>query len=129
LSDGGPAVEQGRRLTLAADLTWRVRRCAGGAPDEDLPALAARLAPAGPPVERAHRVRFEPPYPGTSEGVEDVRGGRRLVLACTALDAGGASGAAVYTTLIAGRPPLVSVGPDPRQDRQRTTEGGPWRPM
>jgi hypothetical protein len=129
LSDGAPAVAQGRRLALAADLTWRARRCAAGAPYDDLPTLAARLAAAGPPVERAHRVRFDPPYPGTSEGVEDVRGGRRLVLACAAVDAGGAPEAAVFTTLIAGRAPLVSVGPDPGTGRRRTTEEAPWRPM
>ena len=109
---GGPALdEQGRRLTLAAHLTWRARRCVAGADGEDLPALARALEAIAPAVERAHRIRFEPPYPGASEGVEDVRGGRRLVLTCRAVSAGGAPEAVVYTTLIAGRKPLVSVAP------------------
>ena len=43
--------------------------------------------------------------------MEEVRGGRRLVLACRAVGAGGAPEAVVFTTLIAGRPPHVSVAP------------------
>jgi hypothetical protein len=109
---GDPALdEQGRRLTLAADLTWRARRCAAGAERDDLPSLARALAAIAPAVERTHRIRFEPAYPGTSDGVEDVRGGRRLVLSCRAVDARGAPAAIVFTTLIAGREPLVSVAP------------------
>src|SRR5215210_2885293 len=96
------AGEQGRRLTLAADLTWRARRCAAGADGEDLPALAGRLEAIAPVVERAHRVRFDPPYPGAG-GVEDVRGGRRLVLTCRAVVERGEPAAVVFTTLIAGR--------------------------
>jgi hypothetical protein len=109
VTGGRAADEQGRRLALAADLTWRARRGAG--PEDDLPALARRLAAVAPAVERAHRVRFDPPYPGASDGVEAVRGGRRLVLRCRALDAHGSPEAVVYTTLIAGRAPLVSVAP------------------
>src|SRR4051794_6048016 len=107
---GTPAAEQGRRLALAADLGARARRCAAGA-TADLPALAERLRAAGPAVERTHGVRFEPPYPGAAGGVEDVSGGRRLVLACRALDAGRAPEAVVFPPLIAGRPPRVSVAP------------------
>jgi hypothetical protein len=107
---GSALGEQGRRLTLAADLTARARRCARAAGD-DLPGLARRLEGIAAEVERAHRVRFDPPYPGASDGVEAVRGGRRLVLRCRALDAHGSPEAVVYTTLIAGRAPLVSVAP------------------
>jgi hypothetical protein len=109
---GGPALDEpGRRLTLAADLTWRARRCAAGADEDDLPSLERALEAIASAVERAHRVRFDPPYPGASDGVEAVRGGRRLVLRCRALDAHGSPEAVVYTTLIAGRAPLVSVAP------------------
>jgi hypothetical protein len=111
MTDGAPAAAQGRRLTLAAGLAWRARRCADGAAPDDLLGLAGRLAAAGPPVERAHRVRFEPPYPGATAGPETVAGGRRLVLACRALGPGGAEEAVVFTTLIAGRPPQVSAAP------------------
>jgi hypothetical protein len=138
---GSAAADQGRRLALAADLTSRARRCAREAGD-DLPALARRLAGIAPAAERAHRVRFDPPYPGTG-GVEDVRGGRRLVLACRALGADGAPEGVVVTTLIEGRAPLVSVAPPataltgdglpgaargvPAPGGQRT-RGRPWRP-
>jgi hypothetical protein len=141
VTGGRAADEQGRRLALAADLTWRARRAAGAA--DDLPALARRLAAVAPAVERAHRVRFDPPYPGAGGAVEDVRGGRRLVLVCRALGAGGAVEAVVFTTLIEGRAPLVSVAPPEAtvsggglQPRARgvparqsePTRGGPWRP-
>jgi hypothetical protein len=112
---GGSALdEQGRRLTLAADLAWRAPRCAREAEsDAALPDLARRLAAIGPPVERAHRVRFDPPYPGAG-AVEDVRGGRRLALTCRALGDDGVPEAVVFTTLIGGRAPQVNVGPAAR---------------
>jgi hypothetical protein len=139
---GSALGEQGRRLTLAADLTARARRCARAAGD-DLPGLARRLEGIAAEVERAHRVRFDPPYPGAGDGVRAVRGGRRLVLACRALTAAGVVEAVVLTTLIEGRPPQVSVAP-PRTappagglqpgargvpaPPEATDEGGPWRP-
>ena len=142
MTAGPAAAEQGRRLALAADLTSRARRCARDGGD-DPPALARRLEAIAPAVERAHRVRFDPPYPGAGGGVENVRGGRRLVLACRALGAAGAPEAVVVTTLIEGRAPLVSVAPPataltagglggtargvPAPGGQRT-RGGPWRP-
>jgi hypothetical protein len=117
---GGPALEEhGRRLTLAASLTWRARRCAAQTADEDLAALGRALAAIGPPVERAHRVRFEPPYPGAGDGVEEVRGGRRLLLRCRALGEDGATEAVVFTTLIDGREPLVSVAPPATREEPR----------
>ena len=106
--------EQARRLTLAADLTRRAVRCADGAAPDDavgLLALAGRLAAVAAPAERAHRVRLEPAFPGVSAGVEEVAGGRRLVLACRAFGADGDPVAVVFTTLAAGRPPAVAVSP------------------
>jgi hypothetical protein len=106
--------DQARRLILAADLTRRAMRCADGAAPADAPgllALASRLAAVAAPAGRAHRMRFEPAFPGVSAGVEEVAGGRRLVLACRALGPGGDAVAVVWTTLAAGRPPAVAVAP------------------
>jgi hypothetical protein len=104
---------QALRLALGAELTHRAGRIAGAriAAGADLAALARDLAALAAPVERAHRLRFDPPYPGVTGGVEELRGARRMVLACTALDAGGACAAVVFTTLISGRPPQVSAAP------------------
>jgi hypothetical protein len=109
----GDLSRQALRLALGAELTHRAARHAGGriAPDADLAALARGLREVGAPVERAHRLRFEPPYPGATAGVEELRGARRIVLACTARDAAGDPAAVVFTTLIAGRAPQVSAGP------------------
>jgi hypothetical protein len=104
---------QALRLALGAELTHRAGRISGGriAAEADLAGLARELAELAAPVERAHRLRFDPPFPGVTGGVEELRGARRIVLACTALDAGGAPAAVVFTTLIAGRPPQVSAAP------------------
>jgi hypothetical protein len=109
----GDVSRQALRLALGAELTHRASRHSGGriAPDADLAALAIALRELGGPVERAHRLRFEPPYPGATAGVEELRGARRIVLACTAHDAAGTAAAVVFTTLIAGRPPQVSAAP------------------
>jgi hypothetical protein len=105
---------QALRLALGAELTHRAARVAAGriADDADLAALAGELRAIGPPVERAHRLRFAPAYPGATRGVEELRGARRLVLACTASDAAGEPAAVIFTTLISGRPPQVSAAPD-----------------
>src|SRR3954447_21658578 len=104
---------QALRLALGAELTHRAGRIAGGriAAGTDLAALARDLTQLAAPVERAHKLRFDPPFPGATGGVEELRGARRLVLACTAFDAGGAAAAVVYTTLIEGRAPQVAVAP------------------
>jgi hypothetical protein len=104
---------QALRLALGAELTHRAGRISGGriAAEADLAGLARELAELAAPVERAHRLRFDPPFPGVTGGVEELRGARRIVLACTALDAGGAPAAVVFTTLIAGRSPQVSAAP------------------
>lgn len=116
--EGGPTelTRQALRLALSAELTRRAARSAGErlpaeATAADLVALAAKLAAIAAPVERAHRLRFEPPYPGVTGGVEELRGARRLVLACTALGAGGPPEAVVFTTLITGRAPQVAAAP------------------
>jgi hypothetical protein len=104
---------QALRLALGAELTHRAARAAGDriAPGADLAALADGLRAIAPPVERAHHLRFAPPYPGVTGGVEDLRGARRLVLACTALDREGDTAAVIFTTLISGRPPQVAAAP------------------
>jgi hypothetical protein len=120
-ADADPALaEQARRLALAAELTHRAARRAADVPTagagradatDPLVALALRLAGIEAPVARAHRLRFAPPYPGATGGVEETAGGRRLVLACTALDARGRAVAVIFTTLIAGRAPQVAAAP------------------
>jgi hypothetical protein len=112
-AEGSELTRQALRLALGAELTHRAGRCAGGrvAADADLAALARQLTEIAPPVERAHRLRFEPPYPGVTGGVEELRVARRLVLACTALDTSGAPAAVVFTTLISGRAPQVAAAP------------------
>jgi hypothetical protein len=112
----GVLADQARRLTLSAELTRRATRCAGGAipPEADgaaLLALARRLADVAAPVERAHRLQLRPAYPGVSAGVQQVAGGWRLVLACRALFGDGAPSAVVFTALISGRAPRVSLAP------------------
>jgi hypothetical protein len=62
-------------------------------------------------IERAHRLSFDPPYPGVTAGVEVVRGGLRLLLACRIFDSGGRPLGVVFTTLIPGRAPQVSIAP------------------
>jgi hypothetical protein len=91
---------QARRLALGAELTRRAARSAGERIDRDadaaaLIAIARELTAIAAPVER----------------VREVGGGWRLVLASTVLDARAAPEATVFTTLIAGRPPLVTAAP------------------
>ena len=107
---------QARRLALSAELTHRAARASGARLDRDagaaaLTTIARGLSAIAAPVERAHRLRFDPPYPGVTAGVQEAGGGRRLVLACTVLDADGTPEATVFTTLIAGRAPLVTAAP------------------
>jgi len=104
---------QALRLALGAELTHRAGRIAGRpiAARADLAALAGELEAVAGPVARAHGLRFEPGYPGMTGGVEELRGTRRLVLACTARDETGHPAAVVFTTLIAGRAPQVTAAP------------------
>jgi hypothetical protein len=105
-----------RRLYLSAALSSRVarsigRRVAADSDAEDLLALARYLGVQTEHVERNHRLSFEPPYPGVTAGVEVVGGGLRLLLACRIFDDEEGLLGVVFTTLIPGRPPLVSIAP------------------
>jgi hypothetical protein len=97
---------EGRRLALAATLTRHAGRV-GKAPVDETGLLAAAQAL----EELDHpRVSFEPPYPGVTAGPERAGERLRLVLACRAHNGNGELGT-VFTTLIAGRKPTVSVAP------------------
>jgi hypothetical protein len=103
-----------RRLYLSAALTTRVSRRMGGriaanSNARDLLALARDLD--AEQIGHAYRLSFEPSYPGVTAGVEVVRGGLRLLLACRASDSDGQPLGVIFTTLIPGRPPQVSVAP------------------
>jgi hypothetical protein len=68
---------QARRLALSAELTRRAARAAGeridrGADAAALIAIARGLQAIAAPVERAHRLRFDPPYPGVTAGVQEA---------------------------------------------------------
>lgn len=112
-----PVLElEARRLTLAAALTGLAKRIVGRriAPNSDagdLGALAQRLAKDASSIERIYHFRFNPSYPGVSGGPQSVRSGLRLVLACTAATDDGTALGIVFTTLIPGRAPLVTVAP------------------
>src|SRR4051794_41710097 len=82
----GEVSRQALRLALGAELTHRAGRIAGGriAPGADLAALAGELRAMAVPVERAHRLRFDPPYPRATRGVEELPDAPPLLLACTA---------------------------------------------
>jgi hypothetical protein len=102
----GPLTAEAHRLALAASLTRQARRLVAEPADDERLLIdgARRLAAVAHP-----RVRFDPHYPGV--GKPERAGGRaRLVLACTAYGDDGEIGT-VFTTLIAGRPPAVSVAP------------------
>jgi hypothetical protein len=102
-----PLALEGRRLALAASLARQARRLVPESPADPagLAAAAETLAAAVHP-----RIRFDPPYPGEGEP-EDAGGRLRLVLACRASDERGRGLGTVFTTLIAGRQPSVSVAP------------------
>ena len=107
---------QAQRLFVATALTTRASRCLRGhvAADsdaEDLLALARRLTEEIYPVERRYGLRFDPSYPGVTAGVESAAGALRLVLACTAITSEGKPLGVVFTALIPGRRPQVSVAP------------------
>ena len=107
---------QAQRLFVATALTTQASRCLRGhvAADssaEDLLALARRLAEGIEPLEQRYGLRCEPSYPGVTAGVESAGGTLRLVLACTAFTGEMRPLGVVFTTLIAGRRPRVSVAP------------------
>jgi hypothetical protein len=107
---------EARRLYLSAALTMQAARSIGGRVEADSDALdllvlAWDLVTHMEHIERAQRLFFEPPYPGVTAGVEAVGGGLRLLLACRASDRDQRPLGVVFTTLIPGRPPQVSVAP------------------
>ncbi len=107
---------QAQRLFVATALTTQASRCLRGhvAADssaENLLALARRLTEEISPVQRRYGLRFEPSYPGVTAGVESVGGTLRLVLACTAFTNEEKPLGVVFTALIPGRRPHVSVAP------------------
>ncbi len=107
---------EARRLfastALSAHAARRLRgRIAPESSAEDLFEAALRLGEEADLLERRYRLRFEPPYPGVTAGVEDAGGGLRLVLACTAGDPEGNPLGLVFTALIPGRRAQVSVAP------------------
>ncbi len=73
--------------------------------------MALRLTEQMGPIERRYGLRFEPSYPGVTAGVECVGGTLRLVLACTAYTSEEKPLGVVFTALISGRRPQVSVAP------------------
>jgi hypothetical protein len=110
-----PTLER-RRLLISATLTAQARRrlgssLAAGSSAGELLDLARSLNEVAGPVERAHRLRFEPPYPGVTAGAQSAGGTYRLLLGCRASDTDGNPIGVVFTTLIPGRPPQVSVAP------------------
>ena len=107
---------EAHRLFVSAALTTHTVRSLGGrvAVDgnaKDLLALARRLGQEAGPLEHRYRLRFEPSYPGLTAGVEGAGGSLRLVLACTVRNLEEQPLGVVFTTLIPGRLPQVSVAP------------------
>lgn len=106
---------ESRRLLISATLTAQARqrlgrRISADANADDLITLASKLEEIDA-IERTHGHRFEPPYPGVTTGPRRAGEGLRLLLGCRASDADGNAIGVVFTALITGRPPQVSVAP------------------
>lgn len=103
---------EARRLFVSTALSTHAARSLRGRVDDAgrLLAAARHLGEGLAPVQQRYRLRFEPPYPGLTAGPERLRGGSRIVLACRAFDGERPLGV-VFTTLIPGRLPQVSVAP------------------
>lgn len=111
---------QARRLFLAAALTQHVRQRLGGRlpthlTPEGLRQTAEALRGSMDRIEALYRCSFEPAFPGV-EMADAGAAPSRLVLTC-ALGYGGETAGTVYTTLIPGRPPQVSIAPAAASDR------------
>jgi hypothetical protein len=107
---------QAQRLFVATALTTQALRClpghvAANIGAEELLAMAHRLTEQIGPIQRRYGLRFEPSYPGLTAGVESAGGTLRLVLACTAYTSEEKPLGVVFTALIPGRRPQVSVAP------------------
>ena len=107
---------QAQRLFVATALTTQAMRClrghvAANVDPADLLAMARHLTEQIGLIERRYGLRFEPSYPGVTAGVESASGTLRLVLACTAYTSEEKPLGVVFTALISGRRPQVSVAP------------------
>jgi hypothetical protein len=124
MTDSGLDTEA-QRLFASAALSAHAarRRIAPESVAADLLELARCLGEETNIVERRYRLRFEPSYPGLTAGPEAVRGGFRLLLSCRASDDEGAPLGVIFTVLIPGRPPQVSVAP------VETRIPEEWRPL
>ena len=105
-----------RRLLISAALTAQARRRLGSSLAANISVgelldLACGVSEGAGTIERAYRLRFDPPYPGVTAGPQSIGGTSRLLLACGVCDQGGTPVGVVFTVLIAGRPPQVSVAP------------------
>jgi hypothetical protein len=110
--------DEGRRLALAASLTRYVIERLGDVVQVGDLAGARSLTQGADELAQRHRVRFDPPYPGMVSG-----DAAKILLACSARRAGGGAIGVVFTTLIPGRRPSVSVAPP------GTDLGKGWRPL
>src|SRR4051812_32466117 len=95
----GEVSRQALRLALGAELTHRAGRIAGGpiAADADLVALAGKLRAMAAPVERAHPLRFGPPFPRVTGGGGGLRDAPGLGPPCTGLHGAREAAAGVFT--------------------------------
>ena len=105
-----------RRFLISAALTAQARRHLGSSLAANVSVgelldLVCGVSEGAGTIERACRLRFDPPYPGVTAGPQSVGGTSRLMLACSVRDRVGTPIGVVFTTLIAGRPPQVSVAP------------------
>lgn len=106
-----------RRLVVVGVLRLHLRRVLGpgGLPrdldDDALLRAAGSLATGVDALSGLHRMRFDPPYPGTG-AVQEVRHGRRLVLRTALGDEDGTPLGVVLTVLVPGREPQVQISPE-----------------
>ena len=119
--------DQARRLYLSRWLTRRAQAVVGGTvPDdaspESLPALVVRFRVPDSEKGPLADLRFEPAYPGDVVESTTAAGKARVLLAST-VSAGTTTLGVVFTVLIAGRNPEVSVAP-PSAAAQLKIDGG-----
>jgi hypothetical protein len=111
----GDLADEARRLSLASALNRHARELAGELRAESdvarLLVVAHSLAAEVGELQQRHHVRFDPGYPGVVAGPETDGARARVLFACTAYRPDGHAVGTVFTTLIAGRRPTVSVAP------------------
>ena len=106
---------QATRLYLARWLAGRAAAATGGAipadaSDGDLARLVSRLGAVAAGGKIPGGLQLDPPYPGSIVDDSVAAGTPRVLLACDARRADAAVGV-VFTVLIPGRLPEVSVAP------------------